>query len=43
MGDGAMRGRFSADASALLKTVRPYAKKHPQVWEPLVTVLENAK
>ena len=35
--------RFAADAAALLTTLRPYAKKHPQVWEPLVTVLGNAK
>ena len=34
--------RFSADAAALLETVRPYAKKHPQVWAPLVTVLEKS-
>ena len=36
-------GSFSRDATELLKVVRPYAKKHPQVWEPLVKVLGNAK
>ena len=36
-------GRFAAAAPALLETLRPYAKKHPQIWEPLVKVLENAK
>lgn len=35
--------RFADDAAALLETLRPYAKKHPQVWAPLVKVLENAK
>jgi len=40
--EDAPAGRFAADAAALLVTVRPYAKKHPQVWEPLVKVLESA-
>ena len=34
---------FTSVDPALLEKLRPYAKKHPQVWEPLVKVLENAK
>ena len=34
--------RFAADAGVVLLVVRPYAKRHPEAWAPLVEVLEEA-